>query len=136
MFKSTNQIVSNRQKKKRLFVRTLVMTLFMVLFTQMVQAQIGSGDNYLVYMKEGNSMVASNANGVYFYDDHGPSHASNGNINYWDRWYSVNQHYTYVFRPKKEGDKIFVGYIFMLSSNSRSLMLTSGATRITTTAIT
>ena len=86
------------------------MTLFMVLFTQMVQAQIGSGDNYLVYMKEGNSMVASNANGVYFYDDHGPSHASNGNINYWDRWYSVNQHYTYVFRPKKEGDKIKVTF--------------------------
>jgi hypothetical protein len=99
----------NKQKKRSL-VTAFATALFVILFNQFAQAQISTGDNYQVYMKEGNSTVARGATNVKFYDDHGPSYASDGNINYWDRWYATEKHYTYVFRPKSEGDKIKVTF--------------------------
>ncbi|MBP5572707.1 MAG: hypothetical protein J6X40_00895, partial [Bacteroidales bacterium] len=104
-------MVSNRHKKKRLsMLSTLAMAMFMALFTQIAQAQVNTGDNYQIYMKEGNSQVATGATNVHFYDDHGPSTPSTSYVNYWDRWYVVDKHYTYVFRPKTAGDKIKVTF--------------------------
>ena len=91
-------------------MRVVFFVLCSVLFALPAKAQVNTGDNYQVYMREGNSQVARNATNVLFYDDHGPSHASDGNTNYWDRWYAVNKNYTYVFRPKTEGDKIKVTF--------------------------
>ena len=100
----------NCNKKRKL--NRLKTTLFMLLvyFSVPAMAQVNTGDNYQVYMKEGNSRVAQGATNVRFYDDHGPSYASDGIINYWDRWYATDKHYTYVFRPKTAGDKIKVTF--------------------------
>ena len=100
----------NYNKKRKL--NRLKTTLFMLLvyFSVPAMAQVNTGDNYQVYMKEGNSRVAQGATNVRFYDDHGPSYASDGIINYWDRWYAADKHYTYVFRPKTAGDKIKVTF--------------------------
>ena len=83
-----------RKRKIRFVTRAVFLTLCSVLFTLPGKAQVSTGDNYQVYMKEGNSQVARGATNVKFYDDHGPSYASDGNTNYWDRWYMVNKHYT------------------------------------------
>ncbi|MBR3710033.1 MAG: choice-of-anchor J domain-containing protein [Bacteroidales bacterium] len=83
-------MISNRQKKKRLFVRTLVMTLFMALFTQIAQAQ--------VYMHNGSSYAGTS--GVKFYDSGGPS---KGPANYWLHWFGRNQEFTYTFNPEQNG---------------------------------
>ena len=100
----------NYNKKRKL--NRLKTTLFMLLvyFSVPAMAQVNTGDYYQVYMKEGNSRVAQGATNVRFYDDHGPSYASDGIINYWDRWYATDKHYTYVFRPKTAGDKIKVTF--------------------------
>ena len=117
-----NQLVTNkansktimrqilRKRKSCLMLKAAFLVLCSVLFTLPGKAQVSTGDNYQVYMKEGNSQVARGATNVKFYDDHGPSYASDGNTNYWDRWYVVNKHYTYVFRPKTAGDKIKVTF--------------------------
>jgi hypothetical protein len=94
--KITNQMVSNRQKKKRLFVSAFVMTLFMALFTQFAQAQ--------VYMHDGSSYVGTS--GVKFYDSGGPS---KGPANYWLHWFSRNE-FTYTFNPETAGDAIQVDF--------------------------
>ena len=98
------------QKKKCLSLKTFAVAILMALFAMPAMAQVNTGDNYQVYMKEGNSQVKSGATNVRFYDDHGPSYASDGYINYWDRWYDNDKHYTYVFRPKTAGDKIKVTF--------------------------
>ena len=117
-----NQLVTNKTKKKmimrqtlrkrksRLVLRAAFLALCALIFVVPTMAQVNTGDNYQVYMKEGNSTVAHDASSVYFYDDHGPSHPSDGNTNYWDRWYVTDKHYTYVFRPKQAGDKIKVTF--------------------------
>jgi hypothetical protein len=98
------------KRKKCLSLKTFAVAILMVLFAIPAKAQVNTGDNYQVYMKEGNSTVASGATNVRFYDDHGPSAASTGTINYWDRWYVTDKHYTYVFRPKTAGEKIKVTF--------------------------
>ena len=98
------------KRKKCLSLKTLAVAVLMALFAMPAKAQVNTGDNYQVYMKEGNSVVASNATNVKFYDDHGPSQASDQYVNYWDRWYDTDKHYTYVFRPKTAGDKIKVTF--------------------------
>ena len=103
-------MAQNRKIQSPLVMRAIAMTLFMAVFAQFAKAQVNTGDNYQVYMKEGNSLVARGATNVRFYDDHGPAHPSDGYVNYWDRWYVTDKHYTYVFRPKTEGDKIKVTF--------------------------
>jgi hypothetical protein len=90
MNKITNLMVSNRQKKKRLFVRTLVMTLFMALFTQIAQAQQN------VYMHTGSSTITG-TDKVNFYDSGGKS---SGPEYYWERWFLRNEDYTYTFKAE------------------------------------
>ena len=102
--------VKPQMLKARLAMRVAFMMMCAVLFAGTVMAQVNTGDNYQVYMKEGNSQVKSGATNVRFYDDHGPSEASTQYTNYWDRWYDTDKHYTYVFRPKTAGDKIKVTF--------------------------
>jgi hypothetical protein len=103
--KITNQMVSNRQKKKRLFVRTLVMTLFMALFTQFAQAQNN------VYMHTG-SRTLTTGETVNFYDSGGEA---SGPSYYWERWFQRDEDYTFTFKVPN-GYKVkatfvpFVGY--------------------------
>ncbi len=91
-------------------MKASLLLLMMVCFAGVATAQINTGNNYQVYMKEGHSNVATNADQVFFYDDQGPSYASDGHINYWDRWYNTDRHYTYVFRPQTNGNKIKVTF--------------------------
>ena len=102
MTKITNQMVSNRQKKKRLVMSAFVMTLFMALFTQFAQAQSTS-----VYMKDGNKTIQRGDGAISFYDSHGPSGAA---TNYWETWYNHKESFTYVFKPAVSGDKIKVTF--------------------------
>ena len=97
--KTTNQMVSNRQKKKRLIVRAFVMTLFMALFTQFAQAQD-------VYMHTGSRTVVGN-DVVKFYDSGGKS---SGPAYYWERWFMRNEDYTFTFKPGEDGKKIKVTF--------------------------
>ena len=100
--KTTNQMVSNRQKKKRLILSAFVMTLFMALFTQGAMAQT---ENRNVLMQNGSTTLTVGET-VNFYDSHGPSEFSDadGNkmrVNYWDKWYLNNEAngngFTYIF---------------------------------------
>jgi len=100
----------NCNKKRKLNRLKAILFMLLVYFFVPAMAQVNTGDNYQVYMKEGNSRIARDATNVRFYDDHGPSYASDGIINYWDRWYATDKHYTYVFRPKTAGDKIKVTF--------------------------
>lgn len=86
--KSTNPMVSNRQKKKRLVMRTFAMLFFMALFTQIAQAQ--------VYMHSGTQTVPGTGS-LYFYDSGGPSSPDF----WWEKWYSHNENATLTF---KNGD--------------------------------
>ena len=99
--KITTQMVSNRQKKKRLFLSAFVMTLFMALFTQGAMAQTN------VFMKDGTFTIQRSTGTIYFYDSHGGSIASN----YWEKWYGHNENFTYVFKPAIPGDKIKVTFL-------------------------
>lgn len=82
-------MISNRQKKKRLFIRAFVMTLFMALFTQIAQAQTN------VYMHSGTQNVPTS--GYFdFYDTGGPE-SPNGNY-FWERWYKSNENSTLTFK--------------------------------------
>ena len=101
MTKITNQMVSNRQKKKRLILSAFVMTLFMALFTQGAMAQ-----STTVYMKDGSKTIQRGDGAITFYDSHGPSQQTN----YWETWYNHNENFTYVFKPAVTGDKIKVTF--------------------------
>ena len=99
--KTTNQMVSNRQKKKRLFVRALVMTLFMALFTQGAMAQ-----STTIFMRDGSTTIQRSNPTISFYDSHGPSQTPEC----WNYWYAHNEDFTYVFKPERTGDLITVSF--------------------------
>ena len=82
-------MVSNRQKKKRLVMRTFAMLFFMALFTQIAQAQN-------VYMHSGTQTVPGTGL-LNFYDSGGPSSPDF----WWEKWYSHNENATLTF---KNGD--------------------------------
>ncbi|MBP5796996.1 MAG: chitobiase/beta-hexosaminidase C-terminal domain-containing protein, partial [Bacteroidales bacterium] len=79
-------MVSNRQKKKRLVMRTFAMMFFMALFTQIAQAQN-------VYMHGGTQTVPATGS-LDFYDSGGPSSADFC----WEKWYSHNENATLTFK--------------------------------------
>ena len=91
------QMFTNRQKKRRLPLKTLMVAMFLALFTQFANAQ--------VYMHDGNSYVG--ASGVKFYDSGGPS---KGPANYWLHWFGRNQDFTYTFNPETAGNAIQVDF--------------------------
>ena len=95
--KTLKTMVSNRQKRKRLVMRTFAMLFFMALFTQFANAQ--------VYMHNGSSYVGTS--GVKFYDSGGPS---SGPSNYWLHWFGRNQDFTYTFNPENTNDAIQVDF--------------------------
>ena len=79
-------MVSNRQKKKRLVMRTFAMLFFMALFTQIAQAQN-------VYMHSGTQTVPGTGS-LNFYDSGGPSSPDF----WWEKWYSHNENATLTFK--------------------------------------
>ena len=101
MNKITNPMVLNRQKKKALALRTFIVAVFMALFTQVAQAQ-----TVTVFMRDGSTTIERNTGTVLFYDSHGPSNSTE----WWNQWYQHDENYTYVFKPKKAGDKIKVTF--------------------------
>ena len=86
--KSTNPMVSNRQKKKRLVMRTFAMLFFMALFTQIAQAQN-------VYMHSGTQTVPA-VGSINFYDSGGPN-SSDGSY-FWEKFYSTNENSLLTFK--------------------------------------
>jgi hypothetical protein len=109
MNKNFKQMVSNRQKKKRLVTRALVMTLFMALFTQFAQAQTPK-----IFMRDGSTTIAR-SNPLYeFYDSHGPSQTPEC----WNYWYAFNEDFTYVFKPEIAGDMIKVSFVLQPCYNN------------------
>ncbi len=91
------QMFTNRQKKRRLPLKTLMVAMFLALFTQFANAQ--------VYMHDGNSYVGNS--GVKFYDSGGPS---KGPANFWLHWFGRNQDFTYTFNPETAGYAIQVDF--------------------------
>ena len=88
---------TNRQKRRRLPWRTLVVAMCLALFPQIAQAQ--------VYMHDGSSYVGTS--GVKFYDSGGPS---KGPSNYWLHWFGRNQEFTYTFSPETSGQAIQIDF--------------------------
>ena len=81
-------MVSNRQKKKRLVMRTFAMLFFMALFTQIAQAQN-------VYMHSGTQTVPGTGS-LNFYDSGGPN-SSDGSY-FWEKFYSTNENSLLTFK--------------------------------------
>ena len=108
-----NQIVTNktnkkiimrqtlRKRKPRLALRAALLALCALIFVVPTMAQQTS-----VYMKDGSRTIQRNEGAISFYDSHGPSQQTN----YWEKWYSHNENYTYVFKPAVTGDKIKVTF--------------------------
>lgn len=105
----------NRQKKKRLVMRTFAMVLFMALFTQFAQAQ-----TQILKMTNGTRQVT--ADGFLFYDSGGPllfnpaTDPDNANEYNWTTWYQHNEEYTMTLTVP-EGNGIQVEFTKMLINN-------------------
>ena len=82
-------MISNRQKKKRFVMRTLVMTLVMTLFTQFAQAQQN------VYMQTVTKTVPTN--GFFNFYDTGGKSSADGSY-FWETWYAANENATMTFQ--------------------------------------
>ena len=100
----------NSQKKKRLgMLSALAMTFVMALFTQALKAQTTT-----IFMRDGSTTIERNSGLIYFYDSHGPATVPEC----WNYWYQHNEDFTYVFKPKTEGDKIKVTFNSFMCYNN------------------
>ena len=95
------------KKRKLNKLKSSLLLLMMVCFAGAATAQD-------VLMKTG-SMTLNSDRTVMFYDSQGPSEASNAAggvmiVNYWDKWYTSNENFTYTFNAPADAQYITVSF--------------------------
>ena len=98
---------SYNKKRKLNKLKASLLLLMMVCFAGAAMAQD-------VLMKTG-SMTLNSDRTVMFYDSQGPSEASNAAggvmiVNYWDKWYTSNENFTYTFNAPADAQYITVSF--------------------------